>query len=471
MIQVGRTFHRANDIFLTLYCDPVSIGLLERCVQPTSRLADVSQNVPDSWQKRVKVLSKPQSCVEPTAKGNRSRRDPALFPDYTPVISESPLDPPTERAYSVNTALRIPGAIAIDPNVRARANQIGMKVSENAVWLLVVAAKEYANSLLKSSIASVKAIEAGHVPPRRAKHQVTRKTRKSPSKDNATATVEPTPRQPVGGPRCITAPEVHAFAASLPSGAVLSLGGSVSRLSFERSLFSSLDMSVVTGGSAYDTVRQYLTTELLSSVVSAKTKKAEPASQSAGALSKRASSASPFEIPTKEKKKGPVRPPVGGLGRGAKNLAALKARASVATKESGGGANSSPTPGAGSVKGSSALQAQEPGASVTKTTESRPPDTNDASNGPTADSKTKDSATQQEAEPATGVRKGKGFGVKNLRAMMARGTPGKVDEEEPAPGNGNEGAASASDGRAEGNGDDEEQSKPQAHFEPQKKKS
>jgi hypothetical protein len=408
-------------------------------------LADISHNIPDSWRKRVIVLSRApaDACVNAQrgdmqiqADENAEGLDEVPTPQYyTPAISEPYMPPPTTRPSSGGTASRIPGAIAIDPNVRARAHQVGMKVSENAVWLLVAAAKEYADSVLKSIIASVKAIDAGQVPVRYPKQQMTKRTKVSPTK-NGTSPGEPT--LPLGVVRSITAPEVHALTARMHTGAVLSLGGSVSRLSFERSLFSSLDMSAATVVSSSDEVRQYITSELLSSI------EPKPASTQMnetkfGIPMTQTSETSRSDAPTEEQKSlsaaqnNVLRPPIGGLGRGAKDLAALKARASVTSKDNVAG----PVAAAQSHASESGPTVAPPEAAITAT-EPPPAENPDVQKGTTTDDEEKRSLQSDPPMPKhqpMGVsRKGKGFGVKNLRAMMARSAPvpkpedGAIDE-------------------------------------------
>jgi hypothetical protein len=414
-------------------------------------LADISHNIPDSWRNRVKVLSR--ASVDDCIKARRSDTqiqvdkkseglDEALAPQYyTPAISEPYMPPAPARPSSGGTALRIPGAIAIDPNVRARAHQVGMKVSENAVWLLVAAAKEYSESVLKSVITSVKAIDAGQVPVRLPKHQVTRRTRASPPK-NDTSPGEPT--LPLGMIRSITAPEVHALTARMHTGAVLSLGGSVSRLSFERSLFSSLDLSAATGGSSSEEVRQYITSELLSSIVP-KTVKVEPSipiqmsETRPGLPMTQTSERSQSDTPTEEQKSLPVaqnivmRPPIGGLGRGAKDLGALKARASVTKKDIAG-----PAAAAQSLASEPGPTVAPPETSITATEPPPPPPAEKPDVQKEATTDDEEKRAVQSNPPMAVARKGKGlgkgFGVKNLRAMMARSAPvpkaedGAVDE-------------------------------------------
>lgn len=403
-------------------------------------LADISHNIPDSWRKRVIVLSKApvDACItahrgdmQTQADENAEGLDEVLVPQYcTPAISEPYMPPPTARPNAGGSASRIPGAIAIDPNVRARAHQLGMKVSENAVWLLVAAAKEYADSVLKSVIASVKAIDAGQVPVRNPKHQITRRMKVSPTKNGISPVESTLPSKMI---RCITATEVHALTARMHTGAVLSLGGSVSRLSFERSLFSSLDMSAATVVNSSDEVRQFITSELLSSI------EAKPASiqmneTKVGIPMTQNSETSRSDAPAEGQKRLSAarnivpRPPIGGMGRGAKDLAALKARASVTSKDNVGG----PVAAAQSLPSEPSPTVPPPEAS-TSATEPLPVENPGVQNGVTTDDEERRSLQSRPPMPKhqpVGVsRKGKGFGVKNLRAMMARSTSEKKAED------------------------------------------
>jgi hypothetical protein len=57
----------------------------------------------------------------------------------------------------------IPGALVIDPLVRDMVQEGGMRVTENAIWLLVVAMKEHTKNILKNAISHKEAVEKGQI--------------------------------------------------------------------------------------------------------------------------------------------------------------------------------------------------------------------------------------------------------------------------------------------------------------------
>lgn len=65
---------------------------------------------------------------------------------------------------SIFPSCRLPGALDIDPLVRKLTSRSGVKVSDNAVWLIIVAVREYSSSLLKKIIANDIDFGCGHTP-------------------------------------------------------------------------------------------------------------------------------------------------------------------------------------------------------------------------------------------------------------------------------------------------------------------
>lgn len=60
---------------------------------------------------------------------------------------------------------RLPGALQIEPHVRKNAGNSGLKASEYAIWMLVVAVREHASALIKRIIANDKDLADGYAPP------------------------------------------------------------------------------------------------------------------------------------------------------------------------------------------------------------------------------------------------------------------------------------------------------------------
>lgn len=65
---------------------------------------------------------------------------------------------------SVFPSSRLPGALEVDPLVRKLASHSGLKVYDNTVWMLVVAAREYSSSLIKKIVANDQDFRSGHAP-------------------------------------------------------------------------------------------------------------------------------------------------------------------------------------------------------------------------------------------------------------------------------------------------------------------
>eukprot|EP00804_Cyclotella_cryptica_P017265 CCRYP_016834-RA/>CCRYP_016834-RA protein AED:0.01 eAED:0.01 QI:617/1/1/1/0.5/0.66/3/536/1016 len=64
---------------------------------------------------------------------------------------------------SIPTA-SIPASLQIDPLVRQYVSNAGMRVSENAIWMIVVAAREHLTSVIKKTLANTRGLEQGLLP-------------------------------------------------------------------------------------------------------------------------------------------------------------------------------------------------------------------------------------------------------------------------------------------------------------------
>ena len=65
---------------------------------------------------------------------------------------------------SMFPSCRLPGALYIDPLVCKLTSRSGVKVSDNAVWMIIVAVREYLSSILKKIIANDEYFGSGHTP-------------------------------------------------------------------------------------------------------------------------------------------------------------------------------------------------------------------------------------------------------------------------------------------------------------------
>jgi hypothetical protein len=349
---------------------------------------------------------------------------------------------------------RISGAMIIDPHVRKLAESSNMKITEHAVWLLVVAVREFSTSLLNKTLSTSHAVDAGRVPPRL--------TRSFALPQNAWTAEEkddlPNSSPSISPLKCITSSDIHAVIANLPT-SFRTLSGSVSRPVFERSLHSSFCGTLVMGGSAFDDVKQYI----VSMVTPSESKRSTPHAET---------SVPPSIIPpiqvthsgsntAEELLKGRKSPLTRGLGRGAKDLAALKARAtSITIKTEIDGPNITDPEVKASIPASVLTKAEATEwMGATKPTPHHPSSTIPENSAEILDTEiepshqiptsnetpfsgqnlrqTSESSVASVADHAsnsseaksigTSSKKGKGHGVKNLAAMRARSATSSSD--------------------------------------------
>jgi hypothetical protein len=347
---------------------------------------------------------------------------------YGPVIQELNTKQTERQRHGEGCSLRIPGAIVVDPHVRRLAELSGLTTSENAVWLMVVAVKEYAKSLIDFTISSTNAVEAGQLPPRLN----ARVPGKRAASDSGSTNPGESRHKRL---KCISSIDLHSVASNLPlSGQTL--GGCLSRETFERGLHLTYDRSSVIGENAFTDLKSFIIASVTPS--NSKRLKVEPPKPT-------------MKTSTDEALKGRKSPSVRGLGRGAKDLAALKARAgqisSNPSTDIPTGSTES-TQVASSVKeqantvtklgatqtskvvaqgaSDTAPQTSETKPDLSKTSKSIPivPGTSKASEqqpGVMTDESGIDAADPTESkQQSLAQRRGKGHGVKSLAAMRAR---------------------------------------------------
>lgn len=58
---------------------------------------------------------------------------------------------------------RIPASLHLDPIVRKRASKTGMRVSENAIWMMVVAVQKYMETMIQKTIAIAAEVNSSYV--------------------------------------------------------------------------------------------------------------------------------------------------------------------------------------------------------------------------------------------------------------------------------------------------------------------
>lgn len=411
---------------------------------------------------------------------------------YSPIMLETPLARPFSAHYPAKTSFRIPGAMAIDPYMRALAQAKGMKATDNSIWLLVVAMREFTKAMLKGTIGSMEAIDSGEVPPYpRLRNRVLHKKRDLGGANDMP--VDKKQKVEVAPVKCITAHDLHVFTSSMSIGHSRAIGGTISRPVFERSLLSSLNSCVLPGGKGFDEVRRFITSNLGPHIPRRLTNAPSGSSQAQGSAATQVASAAgdqpvrtslvqekpappsapnaplpstmakPQAMPalppkavaptTPREKDGKGRKsPQSGLGRGAKDLASLKARASFTQRTSSVSEQRPSQGGESSMVAAAALVATEVAAAGSQNQSSAPVAASVAAPvlakgpstpvpaaqvpagapDPVGTSPAPPPGAAVESAQACAARRGKGFGTKNLAAMRARSVTSKPEDESSA---------------------------------------
>jgi len=492
-------------------------SIMKQATRRFVRFEEISMHIPGKWNERVTKLVKTQASkrvvdiASLSTPPNQMQIADAPFsarPIYKKIWGEESDEvqpfPSTERTPAEDAVPRsmekssswIPGALAVDPLVRDLAQEAGMRPTENAVWLLVVAMKEHAKNVLKHAISQKEAVENQQVPSRTLHYpKILTTSSKSTSKRDLSQEKQdksrnmPSTLQQVKTRKSLTAHDIYAGSVMMPTGSIGSLGGSVSRSALERCFHLAHDSLPALPGNEFVKVQRYITGEISSLARSRKvpssmfarepdhsirTKRIQNAvSQPPRGFTVKAERA-PQEtkrhpsvpipqnlqgivppvpkhtpVPLAQDTGAPVtneeskldKPAIRGLGRGAKNLADLMKRSApspspapsngekeaplvgsgnfdqemkLPTKESFGVGNlphlNESNTGSGGAKGN--LQASE------MKVEEKPdlaPQTQAMK-----DIESKDSEQSTQGQVIVPVRRGKGFGVKDLAAMRAR---------------------------------------------------
>lgn len=430
------------------------VGLLERCIEPTAPLSDLSVNLPRHLRGKIYVASKPLesqiSPLEVEAEDCFSKAKPStdlgLNRDlpYAPAILHMNDINKDRKPVPDATSLRIPGAIIADPHIRRCVDAAGMKASENAIWLLVVAVKEFTKHILENTLSAVQAVKAGHVPPRITTHPMSLAgKRHSPdfAKPNQDATI-------AALAKIITLNDLHAVTSNLPT-SEQSLIGCVSRSTFEYGLFSSCDNDLSIGGRAFDDLKAYI----VSSITPPEPKRMKV--QAPHQKTQTASLTTSVRTVPDEPFMGRKSPPVRGLGRGAKDLAALKARAGTGATTPNSEIVSAEAAPNEDLSAAIKVETVHPmtvdrnalkslgkqgrtAAKTSSTTAELPVDNAEGETvrQPVPDDKPKDKPKLSESTSeamsdlsthSAAQRRGKGHGVKSLAAMRARSTTSLYD--------------------------------------------
>jgi hypothetical protein len=417
---------------------------MQRSLKTTASMSDISRPLPRHLRDRIAVIAPkaPQlkrlvteeidTCSSKLDLQSEGKKLKAEHISYGPSISTSDDSHEPHPPVPDRVSTRISGAMIIDPHVRKLAESANMKVSEHAVWLMVVAVKEFSQAVLMKTLSTIKAVDAGHIPPR-----LTRPTAGPQCTWITADDISSQPTVPTGRLKCITSSDLHVVIANLPT-TTRSLSGWVSRSVFERSLNESLSSSLALGGSAFNDVKKYIVSSISPPDQSLRVETSTPTL--------------PIQVVHSglnhgdlELLKGRKSPLMRGLGRGAKDLAALKARATTTKPECDVPKNEELLPGVTAVTTETSKLVDAP------STPSQPPVPENSSVNPASvTNKPSDdffmphelpSSGEGSAQPSHGScsilehvpgslslseqntlasRRGKGHGVKNLAMMRAR---------------------------------------------------
>ena len=459
-------------------------ALIDRSLQETVPLSEVSGHIPPSCENRVKLLGNEVAppVDKPCVADGKKPSQPAAATKKSPVVKiplKATPSPPTSVPYTPlylektkrtredigtpSTSSTLPGALVVDPSVRDLVKSEGLRVTENAVWLFIVAIKEYTKSMISKAITSKEARRKNQIPPKqRGSLQLIPRTKGAKGKGAdakkvANPIISPQKEKAedklrLAQDKVISVQDLGLLASSMRVSPVDSLGGRHSRLACERCLFAPVDTSRAIRSGGFSVVHNFITSEI--STAAAERQKnlkaqrlAKPAaskSSTDGAVGKKdlENSAPPKENgpATTENKTEPLQP-VGrttsrspipgqglgrgsknlGLGRGAKNLAALMARTTAATPAPG------PTGAAGTVPAAASTTSAPPGAPTAAKTNAHSNSVH-ASPAPAASGTSTSIAAPAPApeqnrpagNPNQVVKRGRGLGKKNLAAMRAR---------------------------------------------------
>jgi len=366
-------------------------SLLERCHMSKVPYDKISELVPSSWHGRIKQGSgefKPKQLPTVPNKLLKEEKKPAVLMDkvaYLPTIGGAAAKP-YHHKQKAQSSIRLPGSLSIDPELKYLAQSASMKVSDSTVWLVVASAKEYATKILKGCVALKKAVNNGKIKrPISHSTQLARPEKKT-KRETSNADL------PVHARR-ITPIDMQAFVSTMPLAAPRP-GGSLSRVTHERIMVATNETSIPPFGSEFYKLKEFMWEKIAPSYSAPISFQLSPSPQP-GASSNGGGESRQKLV-------------VGGLGRGAKDLAALKMRTSSTkadgapltdTSESGrlsaGSRNSNP----------SATQNQQPSTSTSN-------ETNHHAAAGQSDS--------PGSEDVGGRPRGKGFSIKDLAAMRAR---------------------------------------------------
>ena len=229
---------------------------MRRALKDRIPYSEVSENIPSRWEDRVKVPHVTSSRKPPKKKAKTfydGLEEDLLQLSSVPHVDgttpykerwECPTDAvdeiyknPQEGPSVPIASSCIPGALVVDPMIRGTVEAGGMKVTDNAMWLLTVALKEHIKNILNDSIEYKKGLRKGEIYPQAIHYpnvlaSSSNKNRKISKGRTSSASLDN------GRKKQINSIDLFAALNMLPSGQPSSIGGSVSRMSLEQTFLS-----------------------------------------------------------------------------------------------------------------------------------------------------------------------------------------------------------------------------------------
>ena len=246
--------------------------------------SEVSEHIPLKWQARVRI-PKIVNSMKPCKKENTPLYDPlndmlhiSSVPhqdEYTPYkerweqhydAAYETLQNPQKEAIGPCTSSCIPGALVVDPFFRDTAEENGLKVTDNAMWVLTVALKEHVKNILNDSIKFKICTEKAEIYPQSLHYpnllsSVANKLRKESKGKNATALRE---EEEIGLKKQLNSMDIFSALNLLPSGHIGSTGGSVSRVSIEQTFLSAFNsMPSFIAGNDFRDVQGFISNNIM----------------------------------------------------------------------------------------------------------------------------------------------------------------------------------------------------------------
>jgi hypothetical protein len=256
-----------------------------RATRQTAPLREVSQHIPVKWRDRIK------QCKSERRQRLYAAKDPdrstavlkvpaevtpfyreawaaeGSFAHFTPFAAREEVEHDIQEVMAEMPSSSIPGALVVDPFVRDIVQEDTMRVTENAIWLLVVAVKEHTKATLQKVVDAKEALENGHILPRTKNYphalastsKASTSGKASPTKPVVTAVASKKRKQ-------ITSLDICAASTSSHLAGIGSLGGSLSRYAFERCQHSAYDASPMIPEPNFVQVHKFITSEITSTV-------------------------------------------------------------------------------------------------------------------------------------------------------------------------------------------------------------